>query len=142
MRQVFQSLKNGDIMIENIPAPSLKKNHILIRTSKSLISTGTEKMLLNFGKSNYLSKALQQPEKVRAAINKVKNDGILNTTSSIFNKLNEPIPLGYCNVGVVIEVGEGVTGFKKGDRVVSNGHHAEIVSVSINLCAKIPKEVR
>ena len=141
MRQVFQSLKNGDIMIENIPAPSLKKNHILIRTSKSLISTGTEKMLLNFGKSNYLSKALQQPEKVKVAINKIKNDGILNTTSSIFNKLNEPIPLGYCNVGVVIEVGEGVTGFKKGDRVVSNGHHAEIVSVPINLCAKIPKEV-
>ena len=64
MKQVFQSLRDGSTSIEDIPSPALKKGHLLIRTSKSLISTGTEKMLMQFGRSNYFSKALQQPEKV------------------------------------------------------------------------------
>lgn len=141
MKQVFQSLKNGTISVDDIPSPAIKSGHILIRTSKTLISSGTERTLLEFGKSNYLGKALQQPEKVKQAIDKIKVDGIIATYESISNKLNEPIQLGYCNVGKVIQVGNNVKGFKIGDRVISNGNHAEIVNVPKNLCAKIPSNV-
>ncbi len=141
MKQVFQSLKNGTISVDNVPSPAVKSGHILIRTNKTLISSGTERTLLEFGKSNYIGKALQQPEKVKQAIDKIKVDGIVATYDSISNKLNEPVQLGYCNVGKVIQVGNNVEGFKIGDRVISNGNHAEIVNVPKNLCAKIPKNV-
>tara|TARA_B110000858_G_C17806797_1_gene478487 strand:+ start:2931 stop:5033 length:2103 start_codon:yes stop_codon:yes gene_type:complete len=141
MKQAFQSLKNGTISVDDVPSPAVKSGHILIRTNKSLISSGTERTLLEFGKSNYLGKALQQPEKVKQAIDKIKVDGLVATYNSISNKLNEPVQLGYCNVGKVIQVGNNVEGFKIGDRVISNGNHAEIVNVPKNLCAKIPKNV-
>ncbi len=141
MKQVFQSLKDGQVSLGDVPIPTVKAGYVLIRTTKSLISSGTEKTLLNFGRSNYLSKALQQPDKVKQAIDKIKTDGIMSTYESISNKLNEPMEIGYCNVGNVIAVGEGVNEFKIGDRVASNGKHAEIVNVSKNLCAKIPDEV-
>ncbi len=141
MKQVFQSLKNGTISVNNVPSPTVKSGHILIRTNKTLISSGTEKTLLEFGKSNYIEKALQQPEKVKQAIDKIKVDGVLATYDSISKKLNEPMQLGYCNVGKVIEIGNNVKGFKVGDRVISNGNHAEIVNVPKNLCAKIPKNL-
>ena len=141
MKQAFQSLKNGTISVDDVPSPAVKSGHILIRTIKTLISSGTERTLLEFGKSNYLGKALQQPEKVKQAIDKIKVDGIVATYDSISNKLNEPVQLGYCNVGKVIQVGNNVEDFKIGDRVISNGNHAEIVNVPKNLCAKIPKNV-
>jgi predicted dehydrogenase/threonine dehydrogenase-like Zn-dependent dehydrogenase len=141
MKQILQNLKNGDILIEKVPTPSIRENHILIKTTKTLISTGTEKTLLSFGKSSYLNKARQQPEKVQQVINKIKVDGLKETISSVTSKLDTPLPLGYCNVGVVEEVGHGVTEFKVGDRVASNGSHSEYVCVSKNLCAKIPNEV-
>ena len=141
MKQVFQSLKDGQVSLDDVPIPSVRSGYVLIRTTKSLISTGTEKILLNFGRSNYLSKAMQQPDKVKQALDKIKTDGIMATYESISNKLNEPMEIGYCNVGKVIAVGEGVTEFKIGDRVASNGKHAEIVNISKNLCAKIPDEV-
>lgn len=141
MKQVFQSLKNGQVSIDDVPIPAVKAGYVLVKTTKSLISAGTEKILLNFGRSNYLGKAIQQPDKVKQALDKIKTDGIMATYESISNKLNEPMEIGYCNVGKVIAVGEGVTEFKIGDRVASNGKHAEIVNVSKNLCAKIPDEV-
>ncbi|MEM9261591.1 MAG: zinc-binding alcohol dehydrogenase, partial [Bacteroidota bacterium] len=111
---------------------------VLIRTHRSLVSRGTEKMLVDFGKANYLEKARSQPEKVKQVLDKIKSDGLRPTLEAVFRKLGEPLPLGYCNAGEVIGVGAGVSGFKVGDRVVSNGHHAEIVSVPENLVAKIP----
>ena len=132
MKQVFQSLKNGQVSIDDVPIPTVKVDHVLIRTTKSLISAGTEKILLNFGRSNYLNKAIKQPDKVKQALDKIKTDGIMATYQSISNKLNEPMEIGYCNVGKVIAVGEGVTDFKIGDRVASNGKHAEIVNVPKN----------
>jgi len=95
-------------------------------------------MLVEFGKANLLDKARQQPEKVRMVLDKVKTDGMLPTLAAVRNKLDQPLPMGYCNVGTVLEVGQGVAGFAVGDRVASNGKHAEIVCVSKNLCAKIP----
>ncbi len=98
-------------------------------------------MLVEFGKASYLKKAQQQPDKVRQVLEKVRTDGLLATLDSVKRKLDEPIALGYCNAGVVIGVGAGVTGFSIGDRVVSNGRHAEVVSIPVNLCAHIPDGV-
>lgn len=95
-------------------------------------------MLVEFGKSSLFQKARQQPEKVQQVLDKIKAEGLLPTLEAVFNKLDQPIPLGYCHVGQVAEAGAGVTEFQIGDRVVSNGPHAEYVCVSKNLVAKIP----
>ncbi len=141
MKQIIQDLKNGHTILEEVPAPLVRKGHVLINTRCSLVSLGTEKMLVEFGRGNFLTKARQQPEKVKQVIDKVRTDGLLPTLEAVFNKLDEPLPLGYCNAGDVIAVGEGVSEFKVGDRVASNGHHAEVVCVPKNLCAKIPQNV-
>jgi predicted dehydrogenase len=141
MKQIIQSFKTGETILEEVPAPQVKRGCLLIRTSKSLVSLGTERMLVEFGKSNYLQKAKQQPDKVKQVLDKVKTDGLMTTVNTVFNKLGEPISLGYCNVGEVIAVGEGVSGFEIGDRVASNGPHAEFVCVPKNLVAHIPENV-
>lgn len=141
MKQVLQSLKSGVTEVADVPAPALGRGSVLIRTSRTLISAGTERMLVDFGKANVLQKARQQPDKVKMVLDKVRTDGILPTIESVNNKLDQPLALGYCNVGVVVEVGSGVTGYAVGDRVTSNGKHAEIVSVPVNLCAHVPENV-
>jgi predicted dehydrogenase/threonine dehydrogenase-like Zn-dependent dehydrogenase len=141
MKQIIQSFKTGDTILEEVPAPIVKKGCLLIQTTNSLVSLGTEKMLIDFGKSNIISKALQQPEKVKQVLDKIKNEGFSSTMVSVLNKLDQPIGLGYCNVGKVIAVGEGVDGFKVGDRVASNGQHAEFVCIPKNLVALIPDSV-
>jgi predicted dehydrogenase/NADPH:quinone reductase-like Zn-dependent oxidoreductase len=141
MKQILQSLKSGQITVERIPSPAVKPGHLLIRTSVSLVSTGTERMLLDFGKANLINKARQQPDKVRMVLDKIKTEGIFPTLESVRNKLDQPLPLGYCNVGRVIAVGHGVDGFAIGDRVASNGKHSQIVCVPKNLCARVPEEV-
>jgi predicted dehydrogenase/threonine dehydrogenase-like Zn-dependent dehydrogenase len=138
MKQIIQSLKTGSTKVVEIPVPSISSKSLLIRTSKTLISTGTERMLVEFGKAGWIKKAQQQPEKVKMVIDKVITDGLKPTIEAVFNKIDQPLPLGYCNVGTVDEVGSAVKNFNKGDRVVSNGKHAEVVNVPINLCAKVP----
>lgn len=141
MKQIIQSFKTGETILEEVPAPQVARGKVLIQTSRSLVSLGTERMLVEFGKSNLISKARQQPEKVKQVLDKIKTEGLLPTLEAVFNKLGEPLPLGYCNVGTVIAVGEGVSEFKIGDRVASNGHHAEFVSIPQNLVAHIPDQV-
>ncbi len=141
MKQVMQNLASGDTEVIDSPIPKCSNKKCLIKTSKTLISAGTEKMLVNFGKASYLQKARQQPDKVKEVFNKIKTDGLLQTIDAVKSKLDQPLPLGYCNVGTIAEIGSSVSGFKVGDRVVSNGRHAEMVSVSPNLCAKIPDNV-
>lgn len=141
MKQIIQSFKTGETILEELPAPLVKRGHVLIETTRSLVSLGTERMLVEFGKSNLVSKARQQPDKVKQVLDKMKTDGLMPTLEAVFSKLGEPLPLGYCNVGKVIAVGEGVTDFKVGDRVASNGAHAEVVCVPVNLAAHIPDNV-
>ena len=141
MKQIIQSFKTGDTILEEVPAPQVARGKILIQTTRSLVSLGTERMLVEFGKSNLISKARQQPDKVKQVLDKIKTEGLMPTLEAVFNKLGEPLPLGYCNVGKVIAVGEGVGEFKTGDRVASNGQHAEFVCVPKNLVAHIPDEV-
>ena len=141
MRQILQSFKTGLTDLEELPVPNVGSGSVLIQTSHSLVSLGTERMLVEFGKANLVSKARQQPDKVNQVLDKIKTDGLLPTMEAVFNKLGQPIPLGYCNVGKVIAVGDGVLEVAIGDRVASNGPHAEVVSVPENLVAKIPESV-
>ncbi len=141
MKQILQSFKTGQTELAEVPAPMVSRGKLLIQTTHSLVSIGTERMLVEFGKSNLISKALQQPERVQMVLDKIKSDGLLPTIETVFNKLEQPLPLGYCNAGIVIEIGEGVSGFAVGDRVASNGQHAEYVCVPQNLVARIPANV-
>jgi predicted dehydrogenase/NADPH:quinone reductase-like Zn-dependent oxidoreductase len=141
MKQLIQNLKTGDTILEEIPAPQIKRGAVLIQTTRSLVSLGTERMLVEFGKASYLQKARQQPEKVKQVLDKIQTEGLLPTLEAVFNKLDQPLPLGYCNIGKVIQVGEGVNDLKIGDRVASNGNHAEFVCIPKNLVAKIPDNV-
>jgi predicted dehydrogenase/threonine dehydrogenase-like Zn-dependent dehydrogenase len=141
MKQILQNLASGETTLADIPSPKVREGHLLIQTSRSLVSAGTERMLVDFGKANFIEKARQQPEKVRMVLDKVKTDGIMPTLEAVRNKLDQPLPMGYCNVGKVLEVGAEVTGFSIGDRVASNGKHAEVVCIPKNLCAKIPDTV-
>ena len=134
-------MAKGGTTITEAPAPKVSYEHVLIHTTCSLISAGTERMLVGFGKASYLDKARQQPDKVKMVLEKVATDGLMTTIEAVQSKLAQPLPLGYCNVGVVAEVGAGVYGFQVGDRVVSNGPHADVVKVPKNLCARIPDEV-
>ncbi len=141
MKQIIQNLKTGETILEEVPAPVVKSGQVLIQTTKSLVSLGTERMLVEFGKASLIQKARQQPDQVKMVLDKIKTEGLLPTLEAVFNKLNQPLPLGYCNVGKVIEVGKGVTEFAVGDRVASNGSHADYVCVPKNLVAKIPDTV-
>ncbi|GHB31350.1 bi-domain-containing oxidoreductase [Mongoliitalea lutea] len=141
MKQIIQSFKTGQTILEEVPAPVVSKGSLLIRTTHSLVSLGTERMLVEFGKANLIQKARQQPDKVKMVLDKIKAEGLIPTLETVFNKLEQPLPLGYCNVGVVEAVGDGVSGFSVGDRVASNGPHAEYVLVPQNLVAKIPTNV-
>ena len=141
MKQIIQSFKTGDTLLEDVPAPIVSKGHVLIKTTYTLVSLGTERMLVEFGRSNLVAKARQQPDKVKEVLNKIKTEGVLPTLEAVFNKLGEPLPLGYCNVGKIIAIGEDVQGFSIGDRVASNGQHAEVVSVPMNLVSVVPDNV-
>ena len=115
MRQILQNLKTGKIEIADLPCPQVKPGHLLIRTRRSLISVGTERMLVDFARANLLNKVRQQPDKVKMVLDKICTDGLLPTLEAVHTRLDKALPMGYCNFGRVLEVGEGVQGFAVGD---------------------------
>lgn len=137
MLQLLQHLGDGRTILSKVPAPGPRQGALLIRTTRSLISAGTERMLVDFGKAGWIGKARQQPEKVRAVLNKVRANGLIETVRAVRAKLGQPIPLGYCQIGEVIDA-SGAGWIAAGDRAISNGPHAEVVSVQQDLCAKVP----
>ncbi len=141
MKQILQDLAEGNTTMIEAPVPQVTNGKLLIDTRATLISAGTERMLVDFGKASYLQKARQQPEKVKVVLDKVKTDGLFSTLDAVRSKLAQPLPLGYCNVGIVSATASNTTEFKINDRVVSNGPHADVVAVSERLCARIPDEV-
>jgi predicted dehydrogenase/threonine dehydrogenase-like Zn-dependent dehydrogenase len=141
MKQVLQDLKDGSTEVADVPTPRAGRGQLLIRSTHTLVSAGTERMLVEFGKASLIDKARQQPDKVRMVLDKVRTDGLMPTIEAVRNKLDQPLAMGYCNVGTVVEVGAGVSGFGIGDRVASNGKHAEFVAVPVNLCARVPDGV-
>ncbi|MBK9128566.1 MAG: bi-domain-containing oxidoreductase [Phycisphaerales bacterium] len=141
MKQVLQHLRTGQIELAELPAPLVRPGHLLLQSTHTLISAGTERMLVEFGRAGLLAKARSQPDKVKQVLDKIRTDGLLPTLEAVFSRLDEPLPLGYCHVGRVLEVGAGVSGYQVGDLVASNGPHAEIALVPTNLCAKVPAGV-
>ncbi|MGE0485922.1 MAG: bi-domain-containing oxidoreductase [Gammaproteobacteria bacterium] len=141
MKIVLNSLRDGHVTLEDVPAPATRRGEVLIASHRSLISAGTERMLVDFGRSSWIAKARSQPDKVRQVLDKIRTDGLAPTFQAVRNKLDQPLAMGYCNMGVVLEVGAGVQGFAVGDRVASNGKHAEVVAVPQNLCARVPDGV-
>lgn len=141
MRQLLLNRGTGATSLIDAPTPSLQRGRVLIRTQRTLISAGTERTLIEFGHASMLERARQQPEKVMLLFDKMRTDGVTAAIKAVRSKLDQPLALGYCNVGTVIEAGADVSRFRAGDRVVSNGSHAGIVSVPKHLCATIPGNV-
>jgi predicted dehydrogenase/threonine dehydrogenase-like Zn-dependent dehydrogenase len=145
MKQIIQSYKTGKITLAEVPAPGIKSGELLVRTRASIISPGTEKLMIEMGQKSLLGKAKARPDLVRQAWAKARKEGFLSVYKEAMNRLDEPVPLGYSAAGVVLEVGAGVAGFKAGDRVALAGagfaSHAEVVRVPENLCVPIPAEV-
>jgi predicted dehydrogenase/threonine dehydrogenase-like Zn-dependent dehydrogenase len=141
MQQVAQNLETGEILLENVAVPEVAAGHLLIQTSCSLISSGTERSIVDSGRASLLAKVRQHPEKIKKALDRVRTDGLAATIQAVKAQTEGLVPLGYCNVGRVLAVGRGVSAFAPGDRVVSNGHHAEVVMVPQHLAARIPDGV-
>lgn len=143
VKQLIQNLRDGEITISRLPAPTPNSSVLLIQTVASLISAGTERMLGEFAQLGLVGKANAHPEKVRLIMEKARTDGIAPTVKAVFRKLDEPLPLGYCNAGVVIGATRSSVSsdVQLGDRVICNGAHAEVVSAPCNLCARIPEGI-
>ncbi len=141
LKKLNQNIRNGDLYIDKYIRPITKKQNILLLSYTSLISAGTEKMIMDLAKKSLVGKARERPDQVQRVLEKIRNEGMLETLAQVTNKLDEPMTMGYSSAGVVVECGAGVEGFKPGDRVASNGPHAEVVSVSKHLCAHIPEGV-
>lgn len=141
MKQLLQQFDTGELRIIDVPTPRIGDVQLLVETRASVISAGTERALLDFGRSNLLAKARKQPDKVRQVIDKARTDGIRPTLDAVRSKLQAPIPLGYCSAGVVVATGSHVQNFKVGDRVVTNAPHSDYGVVSHALAAHIPANV-
>lgn len=145
MKQLIQSFKTGELGLFDVPSPVCEKNGALVQTTVSLVSAGTEKMLVDFAKKSMLAKAKDRPDLVKQVIDKMKKEGVRNTLEKVFTKLDTPIPLGYSLAGRVVEVGSELSGLNIGDRVACGGagyaNHAEINYVPKNLMVKIPDGV-
>jgi predicted dehydrogenase/threonine dehydrogenase-like Zn-dependent dehydrogenase len=145
MKQLLQDVKNGEISVVDVPIPQVRPGMALVRTQASLVSAGTERMLVEFGEKSLLGKALARPDLVRQVMEKARCEGVLSTVESAFNRLEQPIPLGYSSAGIIEQVGEGLPGFKVGDRVACAGGgyavHAEYVLVPCNLLTLLPDQV-
>jgi threonine dehydrogenase-like Zn-dependent dehydrogenase len=139
--QVVQHLRTGSIELLQLPRANPGPTEVLVRARRSLLSAGTERMLLEFGRAGLIGKARQQPERLRVLLDRLRTDGIGPVLEAAFNKLDEPLPLGYASVGTVMAVGSDVHNVRVGDRVVSNAPHASWARVSANLCARVPPPV-
>jgi len=145
VKQVLQNLKSGAVTVTDVPAPAARPGFVLVRTAASLISAGTERMTVEAGQKSLLGRAVEQPALVKQVIQKARSDGFVNTFDAVRSKLASLVALGYSAAGKVIEVGEGVTEFRPGDRVACAGvgyaSHAEVLSVPKNLCVRLPDGV-
>ena len=138
---VLKELSDGAPRLAEVPAPGARSSGVVIATHASVVSAGTERMLVDFGRASLLGKARSQPQRMAEVIDKARTDGIATTVNAVRSKLGQPIPLGYSSAGVVVEVGRDVTGVAVGDLVAAAGPHAELASVPVNLTAPVPEGV-
>jgi predicted dehydrogenase/threonine dehydrogenase-like Zn-dependent dehydrogenase len=141
MKQIVQELRTGKVQLIDVPCPMPRPAHVVVRSHVSLISVGTERAAIADGKQSLLARARRQPNKVVDLLKRVRREGIIRTADAVRTMVERLQPLGYCNVGTIEQVGDGVAGLLIGDRVVNNGPHAERVLVPALLCAKVPDSV-
>ena len=145
MKQVVQAVKGGRTRVADVPAPALRAGAVLVRTRWSLISAGTERLIIDLAGKSLLGKARARPDLVRKTIEKVRREGVVATYRAVSGRLAGDVPLGYSAAGDVLTVGEGVTGLSPGDPVACAGagfaNHAEVLCVPRNLCARVPQAV-
>ncbi|MCH7686404.1 MAG: bi-domain-containing oxidoreductase [Planctomycetes bacterium] len=141
MQQVLQNIRNGELTVQQVPAPMVRDGEVLIANRASVVSAGTEKMVLELSKKSLLGKAKERPDHVRRVLEKIRNEGLQQTLQQVREKLDSPMTMGYSSAGVVLACGREVQDYKPGDHVASNGPHAEIVCVPKHLCARIPEGV-
>ncbi|RME32895.1 MAG: hypothetical protein D6794_12200, partial [Deltaproteobacteria bacterium] len=145
MKQVLQSLKTGETLVAEVPVPQARPGMVLVRTAASLVSAGTERMVVSFAEKNLVGKARSRPDLVRQVLDKARREGLLTTVEAAFNRLDQPMPLGYASAGTIVALGEGVEGWQVGERVACAGGgyavHAEYAAVPVNLLARLPQNV-
>lgn len=145
MRQIIQNLKTGKLELIEVPIPLCGTGEVLVENKNSLVSVGTEKLMIDLAKKSLLGKAKARPDLVKQVINKIKTDGLVEAYKQAMARLKEPIPLGYSSAGIIKKVGKNITDFSVGDRVacIGSGYasHAEVISVPQNMCVKIPEGV-
>ncbi len=142
MKQLLQNLKTGETTVADVPVPHPGQGTALIKTEASLVSVGTERMLVAFAKKGLLGKAQSRPDLVRQVLNKARREGLLTTFEAAMNRLDQPMALGYSSAGTILKTGPGLHGFRAGDRVACGGGgcavHAEFAAVPQNLMVRIP----
>jgi predicted dehydrogenase/threonine dehydrogenase-like Zn-dependent dehydrogenase len=145
MKQLLQHIKNGKTVIEDIPIPTPREGMALVKISASLVSAGTERMVVEFAEKGYLGKARSRPDLVKQTLDKAKREGVMPTVAAVFNRLDQPMALGYSSAGTIIALGKNMQGFKVGQRVACAGGgfavHAEYNVVPRNLLTPLPKNV-
>jgi predicted dehydrogenase/threonine dehydrogenase-like Zn-dependent dehydrogenase len=145
MKQLLQNIKTGKTTIEDVPVPTPREGQALVKVSASLVSAGTERMIVEFAKKNLLGKARSRPDQVRQVIDKAKREGVLSAVQTAFNRLDQPMALGYSSAGTIVALGKNMQGFKVGQRVACAGAnyavHAEYNLVQRNLLTPLPKNV-
>lgn len=143
MKQLFLNVSDGSMKLIDQPMPTVKENMALVESLYTVVSAGTERGLASFGGKNLIQKALERPDQVKKVMEKLSTDGIVTTIESAFNKLAEPMPMGYSGVGRVIACGKGVTEVQAGDLVamVGTAYHCEINRVSRTMLTKVPEEL-
>ena len=140
MKILTQNLKSGKTDVLDVPSPSATSNKISISNTYSLISTGTESSIVNFGKVGWIDKARQQPDKVKDVINKIKSSGLLDTYRAVKNKLDFPMTMGYSAVGITTKAYEKYN-LNKGQRIFTNSFHQEEALIDFNMCVEIPDDL-
>src|SRR5512144_939945 len=145
MKQLLQNMRDGRTEVADVPCPEPRPGTALVRTEASLVSSGTERMVVEFAEKNLLGKARSRPDLVRQVMDKARREGILPTIAAAFNRLDQPMVLGYSSAGTIAALGQGMEGFQVGDRVACAGGtfavHAEYAVVPHNLLAHLPDSV-
>lgn len=145
MKQLLQNLRTGETTVADVPIPSPQPGTALVRTAASLVSAGTERMLVEFAEKSLVGKARSRPDLVRQVLDKARREGLISSVETAFNRLDQPIALGYSSSGTIAAVGEGLKDYRVGQRVACAGGgyavHAEYGVVPYNLIAHLPDNV-
>jgi predicted dehydrogenase/threonine dehydrogenase-like Zn-dependent dehydrogenase len=145
MKQLLQNIKTGKATIEDVPVPTPREGQALVHVEASLVSAGTERMVVEFAEKSLVGKARSRPDLVKQVLNKARREGLVNTAQAAFNRLDQPMALGYSSAGTIVQLGKNMRGFKVGQRVACAGGgyavHAEYNIVPRNLLTPLPKNV-